>query len=133
MATPPRRRPETTEFTTPPGLDLNLFLINDHLVKKVPGKSRAKTNKIISKHNMIDLFGQDVVLIPINKNTFIQGTPEADEDSAEEDPDHHDQVDVENTESVAASSERAVSYDGHPCMKLGYRWCPKRSTPHSKP
>ena len=88
MATPPRHDRETEGVSTPPGLDLTHYPVLDDKTKEAMVKKKAKMSRIHADRNMMDLFGQEVMLIPINENTFSKLTPEADEDLPEADTEH---------------------------------------------
>ena len=123
------------EFSTPHGLDHKYGPVLDEKTKEAIVNTKAKMSSIHAEQNMIELFGQEVLLIPIISNTFTNPTPEADtEDEAEYE--HQEPAakreDVASHISVVASTDRATFYDGQPCMMTGEisrpSWSPIRST-----
>ena len=121
MATTPRRRPDVGEFTPPPGNGLKDYPILDPHAKK----KKSKMQRIIARKNMLFLFSQEVMLIPKNTINSVNDLQETDGDPeqhepADEDPGHHEPADGGEAESIAASSDRVVSYDGQPWTKLGH-------------
>ena len=105
--------------STSPGFDLTHYPVLDDKTKEAMVKKKAKMSRTHAKQNMIYLFGQEVMLIPINKNASIRTTPEADDDDEAEEADPEPVIKREDLDSVVASTDRAAIYDEQLWMMHG--------------